>query len=239
MANHLLALADLIEDEKHQAQHWCSGSETTVLERLGKTRTGYITFWQATSLDAVGRLSSSRTGDGLDNVQYREDFIQDVREDFQYDKQNPLTNSQVVGHIDGVQYRHSANLRYDANGNISFKSDVGDYDYGESGAGPHALTSAGAHHTGYRYDKNGNMTAGGGKIIEVRPRLLFWYVDLIKEDFSMPRRLRITRPGVPLHLIQRGNNRRACFFRTMIARFISIGWRRTRRRVVALSTLTF
>ena len=28
----------------------------------------------------------------------------------------------------------------------------------------------------------------------------------------MPRRLRITLAGVPLHLIQRGNNRQACFF---------------------------
>lgn len=28
----------------------------------------------------------------------------------------------------------------------------------------------------------------------------------------MPRRPRITFPGVPLHLIQRGNNRQACFF---------------------------
>ena len=28
----------------------------------------------------------------------------------------------------------------------------------------------------------------------------------------MPRRPRISLPGVPLHLIQRGNNRQACFF---------------------------
>jgi len=28
----------------------------------------------------------------------------------------------------------------------------------------------------------------------------------------MPRRPRIILPGVPLHLIQRGNNRQACFF---------------------------
>jgi len=28
----------------------------------------------------------------------------------------------------------------------------------------------------------------------------------------MPRRARLTLPNVPLHLIQRGNNRQACFF---------------------------
>jgi len=28
----------------------------------------------------------------------------------------------------------------------------------------------------------------------------------------MPRRARIALPNVPLHIIQRGNNRQACFF---------------------------
>ena len=28
----------------------------------------------------------------------------------------------------------------------------------------------------------------------------------------MPRRARLTLPNIPLHLIQRGNNRQACFF---------------------------
>ena len=28
----------------------------------------------------------------------------------------------------------------------------------------------------------------------------------------MPRRFRIIVPGIPLHIIQRGNNRHACFF---------------------------
>jgi putative transposase len=28
----------------------------------------------------------------------------------------------------------------------------------------------------------------------------------------MPRRPRLALPGIPLHLIQRGNNRQACFF---------------------------
>jgi putative transposase len=32
------------------------------------------------------------------------------------------------------------------------------------------------------------------------------------EDLSVPRRLRITLPGVALHLIQRGNDRQVCLF---------------------------
>ena len=36
----------------------------------------------------------------------------------------------------------------------------------------------------------------------------------IWEIKRMPRRPRLTLPGVPLHIIQRGNNRTACFFVT-------------------------
>lgn len=39
----------------------------------------------------------------------------------------------------------------------------------------------------------------------------------------MPRRARLTLPGVPLHLIQRGNNRQACFFADDDYRFY-LGW---------------
>jgi len=35
---------------------------------------------------------------------------------------------------------------------------------------------------------------------------------LIKDDLEVPRRPRITLAGVLFHLIQRGNNRQACFF---------------------------
>jgi putative transposase len=35
----------------------------------------------------------------------------------------------------------------------------------------------------------------------------------------MPRRARVTLPNVPLHIIQRGNNRQACFFADEDARF--------------------
>lgn len=31
-------------------------------------------------------------------------------------------------------------------------------------------------------------------------------------ELTMPRRPRLQLPGVPLHVIQRGNNRQACFY---------------------------
>jgi putative transposase len=34
----------------------------------------------------------------------------------------------------------------------------------------------------------------------------------LTEETPMPRRPRLISPGVPLHIIQRGNNRQACFF---------------------------
>lgn len=41
----------------------------------------------------------------------------------------------------------------------------------------------------------------------------------------MPRRARIALPNIPVHLIQRGNNRQACFFLTRIITFIWSGSR--------------
>ena len=35
---------------------------------------------------------------------------------------------------------------------------------------------------------------------------------LINGDLLMPRRARLVIPNIPLHIIQRGNNRQACFY---------------------------
>ncbi|WP_305801816.1 transposase, partial [Thiolapillus sp.] len=51
-------------------------------------------------------------------------------------------------------------------------------------------------------------------IIGDRPRFFVLCFSLIpiNQQLTMQRRPRIVLPGVPLHLIQRGNNRQACFF---------------------------
>jgi putative transposase len=36
---------------------------------------------------------------------------------------------------------------------------------------------------------------------------------LVEKDFTMPRRARLAVAGIPWHIIQRGNNRSACFYR--------------------------
>ncbi|NIV75468.1 MAG: hypothetical protein GWN37_11705, partial [Gammaproteobacteria bacterium] len=52
---------------------------------------------------------------------------------------------------------------YDALGNLTYKSDVGAYRYGEGAAGPHAVTEAGGQR--YTYDANGNQVSGGGRTL--------------------------------------------------------------------------
>lgn len=37
-------------------------------------------------------------------------------------------------------------------------------------------------------------------------------IEFSCENSTMPRRARLTLPGIPLHLIQRGNNRQPCFY---------------------------
>jgi RHS repeat-associated protein len=57
-------------------------------------------------------------------------------------------------------------IGYDAIGNITNKSDQGTYTYGQSGAGPHAVTTvSGAHPATFAYDQNGNMTDSNSRHI--------------------------------------------------------------------------
>jgi RHS repeat-associated protein len=100
---------------------------------------------------AGGAQSLSFTYDAIGNLQSRRDDVRGLSEVFGYDTLNRLTSSQVSG-------RAAVTLTYDELGNITTKSDVGLYSYGENGAGPHAVTSiAGLRAGTYRYDANGNL----------------------------------------------------------------------------------
>ena len=98
------------------------------------------------------------------NLTSREDFAQDVRESFTYDRLNRLTGS-TLKNAETEVVLSSKSYRYDAVGNITNKSDVGavDYVYGVGSAGPHAVTSAGGHT--YAYDASGNMVSGAGRTL--------------------------------------------------------------------------
>jgi len=156
-------------------------------------------FWQADGLDAHGNVEGFTLGNGLqtirdhDNAQgylqaimtgssgstqllsyqfdnlgnltQRKDLNQGLTEDLGYDGLNRLTSSYLTGGAAPI----TKGFSYDAIGNITDKSGVGDYLYGTGNtsgtndAGPHAVTSAGGN--SYQYDDNGNMTDGGGRVI--------------------------------------------------------------------------
>ncbi len=90
----------------------------------------------------------------LGNLLERKDVNANLTETFEYDSVNRFIVANVVG-------MGAKNYRYDVKGNITEKNGVGDYRYGENGAGAHAVTFAGGKR--YSYDANGNMTTAGGR----------------------------------------------------------------------------
>ncbi len=118
----------------------------------------------------TGRVQSIETGDGnfqnlsfqfdkLGNLKERANRKLDLAETFQYDELNRLTETDVS--------HFKTSLEYDKLGNIVSKSDVGNYIYGENGAGPHAVTSIeGAKSNQYTYDTTGNRIAAKGQVID-------------------------------------------------------------------------
>lgn len=121
--------------------------------------------------DATGRLTvSAGFGSGivqnltfdfdvLGNLVERKDNLQALTETLQYDNLNRLDQSDITGV--GIN-----TYAYDSLGNITSKSDVGAYTYGQNNAGPHAVTqTSGLNNASYTYDANGNQLAGDGRTI--------------------------------------------------------------------------
>jgi RHS repeat-associated protein len=99
--------------------------------------------------------------DQLNNVTQRADLITEVEESFTYDNLDRLKSSTVVSTAAGENLTETKTYAYDVLGNITHKSDLGDYSY--SSVRPHAVTSAGG--STYAYDDNGNMISGAGRTI--------------------------------------------------------------------------
>ena len=95
----------------------------------------------------------------IGNLQYRIESsgTKNLREDFHYDKLNRLTRATTQSN--GTTRTQS--LSYNLIGNITYKSDVGNYSYGAGTAGPHAVTTANGK--SYTYDANGNNLTGDGR----------------------------------------------------------------------------
>ena len=90
--------------------------------------------------------------DAAGNLQQRRDLNQNLAESFIYDGVDRLTLSMMGGGINLA-------VAYEASGNITSKSDVGNYSYSDS-ARPHAVTGAG--NDLFTYDGNGNLATRNG-----------------------------------------------------------------------------
>ncbi|MEI7469404.1 MAG: RHS repeat-associated core domain-containing protein, partial [Chloroflexota bacterium] len=152
----------------------------TVREQFGNGIATNYTY------DTMGHLHSTQSGnaaapkpihaasfefDQIGNLTKRSNDIQNLNEQFTYDNLNRLVNSTINGQL-------RLTMEYDALGNIKRKSDVGNYTYGERGAGVHAVTSiSGLRNQSYEYDANGNRTKHNGG-------------DIVYTSYNMPARLR-------------------------------------------------
>jgi len=99
---------------------------------------------QATSIYAAGIINYSYGYSNNKNLQWRKDNLTSQQEDFEYDGMNRLTKWDVTR--EGIKTYNSMN--FDAKGNISQKTDLGDFtmNYGGnrpngSAIGPHALAT--------------------------------------------------------------------------------------------------
>jgi RHS repeat-associated protein len=112
-------------------------------------------------------LYYSYAWDVAGNLTARAEWTLSVGETFTYDTTNRVTGSSIGGTAKSVSY--------DGDGNITYKSDLGTYNYNASGsAQPHAIQSiTGTVNSGsgyvtnpsYAYDNNGNMLSGGGRSV--------------------------------------------------------------------------
>ena len=92
--------------------------------------------------------------DTLGNVKSHHDYVNGGYEQYEYDELNRLAKAKIAGSSEQL-------FSYDALGNITYKSDVGTYKYGENGAGPHAVTSINGKMPGaFKYDANGDQIEG-------------------------------------------------------------------------------
>lgn len=123
--------------------------------------TGYLDFRSSGYLGGTEVQNLSYLYDQVGNLIRRRDERQDLTEEFYYDNLYRLDYSRLQ--TSGGAWATNLDVSYNAIGNITYRSDVGNYVYPASGAAsvrPHAVTTAGF--LAYSYDANGNATLPSG-----------------------------------------------------------------------------
>ncbi|HEV2365327.1 MAG TPA: FG-GAP-like repeat-containing protein [Caulobacteraceae bacterium] len=161
-----------IKDHTTAAKYWLANTRDAELHLLSQTIGNTFTVAQAFSAQ-TGRVETIQAGtsnaianfsygfDTLGNLTSRADANESLTETYTYDSLNRLKTVTK----NNVQ---SWTGSYDAEGDITSKSDVGSYTYSGVGAGPHAVTSVvgtvnGVTNPTFAYDADGNMTSGAGR----------------------------------------------------------------------------
>ncbi len=118
--------------------------------------------------------------DAISNLTSRSDALRNTTEVFTYDNLNRLENNLATtpDPLDGTTTINiNTNYEYDVLGNVIYRSDVGQMNYGENGYGPHAVTSVDNidnhpeptktrnPYGDYEYDANGNLTVSGLTVV--------------------------------------------------------------------------
>lgn len=185
-------------------------------------------FWQANEVDSFGNLTKETYGNGI-TTEYEfaaeTNFLNSIQArnsdralvngfSYQYDrvgnvlsKANSFTKDRKAYNYDTldrliatvVDFTVSKSYAYDLNGNITNKSDFGDYSYAEESGPAHGVikvvTTAGKE-IRYRYDENGNMIRNGKK------KLYYTAANRvagIKKDWNTWATFRYSPSGVKYH----------------------------------------
>ncbi|WP_319024574.1 toxin TcdB middle/N-terminal domain-containing protein, partial [Microbulbifer taiwanensis] len=136
--------------EYHPQSHRLTDIRTDIMPGIGKVQNLHYDWY------AIGNLMSKtdKSGDGI--------YQKDLEETYQYDGLNRLRYAYLNNNGSQTDVQE---VRYDAGGNITFKTGVGDYSY--DGPRPHAVTGTSIGNIGYQYDGNGNLTGdGNGRTLE-------------------------------------------------------------------------
>ncbi|OEE67892.1 hypothetical protein A1OO_19335 [Enterovibrio norvegicus FF-33] len=150
-----------------------NGLVNTYHHNANTGRPDYIATHKASQLFSKGVSGYTATGrnlrlieykyDNHDNVTYRYDQFLGIRDAFEYDGLDRVTNNSVVldtpdKHLAGnPDFNGPFAVQYDKLGNIKQRSEIGDYTYSGVQAGPHAVTQANG--LTYQYDDVGNMVS--------------------------------------------------------------------------------
>jgi RHS repeat-associated protein len=160
-------IANSRDAELHLAQ--TTAANGVVTNKSFDPNTGLISVVQAGTATNPSSLDTwSYSFDTVGNLTSRSDASQSATEQFCYDSLNRLTNYAVGATCTSTG---STTIGYDPIGDITAKSDVGNYSYPSSGgATPHAVSSItgvvnGVTNPTYTYDANGSMISGANRAI--------------------------------------------------------------------------